>query len=83
MSAAARTCPFCDAPAEQTTCSSCQRDTTAARRPCQSCAKMMPLQDNICPRCKASQSHELSWKIPIIVIMFVIATILGILLRLG
>lgn len=81
MTAARRTCPFCDAPAEERVCSSCKRDTTAARRPCQSCAKMIPLQEKSCSHCGANQSSEFAWKIPVIIAMFVVALIISVLVR--
>lgn len=65
-----RTCPFCGAAAVNRICGSCGRDTTAPRRPCRACGKMVPSRDRSCWNCGAVFGNELSWKIPVIVLLF-------------
>ena len=78
IAAEGRTCPYCGAAAPDAICGGCRRDTTAARRPCQNCGKVMPSADADCPHCGARFRNPLRWKIPVIVLMFLLAFALSI-----
>jgi predicted nucleic acid-binding Zn ribbon protein len=73
-----RACPFCGAAAATQLCKSCGRDTTASRRPCPACKKMVPSSETVCWNCRAVLHSDLRWKIPVIILLFVLAFIVGI-----
>jgi len=77
-----RMCPFCSAPAAAQFCGSCGRDTTAPRRPCVKCRRMVPSSERTCWNCGAVFKSDMRWKIPLIVFLFVLAFIISILLAL-
>ena len=77
-----RRCPFCEAAAPGTLCPACGRDTTAARRPCKTCGRMALVNEPACWNCGTVVKSELRWKIPVIILMFVLAFILAIVLQL-
>lgn len=70
---AGRVCPFCGAPAAAQMCTSCGRDTTAPRRPCGKCGSMAPSCDRGCWNCGAGFKSDLWWKVPLIVLLFLLA----------
>ena len=77
-----RTCPFCGAMAAATVCAACGRDTTAPRRLCPTCGKMTPSTEPKCWNCGTKLPSDLSWKIPLIVLLFVLALVASILISL-
>jgi hypothetical protein len=77
-----RTCPFCGGAAPGARCSACGRDPTANRRICRACGKQTPLAERACCHCSAQAQSELSWKIPLIVGLFVTAFALSVVLAL-
>lgn len=80
--AGVRTCPFCRAAAESRVCPACGRDTTAPRRPCASCGRIVPVAERVCYACGAAHTSEMWWKIPLIVLLFVLAFVVSIVLAL-
>ena len=78
-----RPCPFCDGTAADTTCGKCGRDVTASRRPCKACGKFTPTADKACCHCGAHHGSELSWKIPLIILIFALGIGLAIVLQLA
>lgn len=78
---AVRTCPFCAAAAPDRQCAACGRDTTAARRPCPTCGRMGPTSEPTCWNCGVAARSDLRWKVPLIVLMFLVALVLSILLN--
>ena len=77
-----RVCPFCGASAPAQVCGSCGRDTTAPRRPCGRCRQMAPSSERACRNCGAVFRSDLSWKIPLIVFLFLLAFVISVLLAL-
>jgi hypothetical protein len=75
-------CPFCDAPQPGDRCASCGRDPTAPRRKCGACARMTPTLEPACCRCGRVARSDLWWKVPLIVVLFVVVIALSILLQL-
>jgi hypothetical protein len=73
-----RPCPFCGTTVEFSTCPSCKRDPTAARRVCTSCQKMTPVAERACVHCHIVPTSELAWKVPVIIALFVGALILSV-----
>lgn len=82
---AGRTCPFCDSRvASSSLCASCGRDTTATRRWCRRCRKMMPSEERVCWNCSARAPREMRWSIPLAIFLFLFSlalTITGIALQ--
>ncbi|HWO18402.1 MAG TPA: hypothetical protein VNO30_06485 [Kofleriaceae bacterium] len=66
-------CPFCGAPAISPRCQQCQRDPQAPRRICGHCAKQTPSSEKACMHCQTAAGSDLSWKIPLIVVLFLLA----------
>jgi predicted amidophosphoribosyltransferase len=80
---AGRLCPFCGAPVHTAQlCAACGRDTTAPRRPCEKCGQMIPSHERACWRCGASFKSELWWKVPLIVLLFLLAFVISAVLAL-
>ena len=79
----ARACPYCRHPAIQRFCETCGRDTTAPRRPCSQCRQMVPSNEPRCWNCGTQFRSEMWWKIPLIILLFIIATIISIMIRLS
>jgi predicted amidophosphoribosyltransferase len=77
-----RACPFCGAPAPGQFCPACRRDTTWARRPCPRCGRMVPSLEQTCWSCGAHFRSELWWKVPLIILLFLITFVISILLAL-
>ncbi len=73
-----RICPYCGSPAPGQTCPACNRDTTAPRRVCSKCGRITLMTEPNCVGCKTFYRSDMVWKVPIIVLMFVIAIILTI-----
>lgn len=73
-------CPFCGAETVERLCSACGRDTKGPRKACSKCGKFMPSDDRSCCHCGASQVSELAWKVPVIIGLFVVATIVSVVL---
>ena len=76
-----RACPFCGAEVPGAACPACQRDPTAPRRVCSNCSKMTPSAEPPCMHCGTERGSELSWKIPVIVAIFVVALALAVALQ--
>lgn len=74
---AVRLCPFCAAPAHAKFCGSCGRDTTAPRRPCQKCRRMMPSNEPACRHCGATYKSDMRWKVPLIIFLFLLAFVVS------
>ena len=72
-------CPFCDSTEELAAgkhdCPSCGHDRTAPRRFCgdKQRARMTPKAENACVHCGQNAKSELRWKIPVIILLFVLA----------
>ena len=66
-------CPFCGAPAAPPRCATCQRDPTAMRRVCAGCRRQTPTIEPVCMHCQRAPANEMAWKIPVIVLLFVVA----------
>ncbi len=79
----AATCHFCDARVVGETCGSCGRDQAARRRVCAKCKKMTPVAEPQCSHCGQTFRNELRWKIPVIMIMFVVAIGVSVAVRLN
>ena len=77
-----RLCPFCGARADAQVCGSCGRDTTAPRRPCVKCRRMVPSSERSCWNCGAVFKSDMRWKIPLIVFLFLLAFVGSILFAL-
>jgi predicted amidophosphoribosyltransferase len=77
-----RVCPFCGAHTAAQVCSSCGRDTTAPRRPCGKCRRMVPSGESVCWNCGAGFRSDMWWKIPLIVFLFLLAFLISIVLAL-
>jgi hypothetical protein len=76
-------CPFCGGTTNQQVCNWCGRDTTAPRRPCPKCRRMATTYEPACWNCGAKFTNEMGWKIPLIILIFVLATILSVVIRLA
>lgn len=73
-----RICPFCGAAAPGPACPACGRDPTANRRVCAKCGKATPIAASACCHCGAPKGSELAWKIPVIVLLFVLAFVVSV-----
>ena len=71
-------CPFCGAQAQSPRCMTCQRDPRAPRRICAHCKKQTPTNEPKCMHCQVAAGSELGWKVPVIVLMFIVAFIIAI-----
>lgn len=76
-----RPCPFCRMPATMRFCETCGRDTTAPRRPCPRCGYMVPSNEPTCWNCGTQFRSEMWWKIPLIILLFLIAIVLSLVIR--
>jgi hypothetical protein len=74
-------CPFCGQPAVSPRCGTCQRDPKAARRICGHCQKQTPTAEKQCMHCRGAAGSEMSWKVPLIVLMFIAAFVLAVALQ--
>jgi hypothetical protein len=74
-------CPFCGQPAVPPRCATCQREPKAPRRICGSCKRQTPTAEKACMHCQGAPGSDMSWKIPLIIAMFVAAIVLSILLQ--
>ena len=74
-------CPFCGGTTNMQLCVWCGRDTTAPRRPCNRCQRMVPTYEPVCWNCGSKFKSDLNWKIPVIILIFVLAIVLSILIR--
>ncbi len=77
----ARRCPFCGATTEEALCGSCGRDPAAPRRPCRACSKMTPADGAACVHCHAVATSEWTWKLPLIIGLFVLAFVISVMLH--
>ena len=79
-------CPFCDSaevlPEGQRDCPSCGRDRTVPRRICSNklCRRMTPKSELACVHCGQNAKSELRWKVPLIILLFLLAFALAFLL---
>lgn len=73
-----RFCPFCGTVVAVSYCSGCGRDPTAPRKVCRACGEMTPIRDPNCCHCGARFTSDLSWKIPVIIALFVAALVLAV-----
>lgn len=76
-------CPFCGGTTNQQICNWCGRDTTAPRRPCPTCRRMATTYEPVCWNCGTKFKSEMAWKIPLIILIFVLAITLSIVIRLA
>ncbi|HWT01679.1 MAG TPA: hypothetical protein VN256_15640 [Pyrinomonadaceae bacterium] len=76
-------CPFCGGASNSQLCNWCGRDTTAPRRPCPRCGRMAQTVEPACWNCGARFKSDMAWKIPVIILLFVLAIALGIVLGLA
>lgn len=76
-------CPFCGGTTDLPRCVWCGRDPTAPRRPCPKCRRMVPTNEPACWNCGSKFKSDLNWKIPLIILLFVLAIVLSILIRGG
>jgi len=74
-------CPFCRTATAASRCERCLRDPRAARRVCAACARQTPVHEPACMHCGASAPNDLVWKVPVIVLMFVVAFALAVALH--
>jgi len=77
-----RDCPFCGGAAPGARCPACGRDPTANRRICDACGKATPLSERACCHCSAKSRSDLSWKVPVIILLFAAAFALSLILAL-
>jgi RNA polymerase subunit RPABC4/transcription elongation factor Spt4 len=76
------TCPYCGNPqAAEAFCDACRRNPSAPRRICPACKRMTPKDEKLCCHCAHKFTHELSWKIPVIIVVIIVATALQFLIR--
>jgi len=66
-------CPFCGSQVTGPQCQTCRRDPRAARRICSNCKKQTPNTEPKCMHCQVAKGNDMGWKIPLIVLMFIIA----------
>jgi hypothetical protein len=78
---APRTCPYCKATVATDRCPDCGRDPGAPKRVCADCGRLTPQLEKQCCHCGACAPHDLAWKIPLIVCLFLAAMALSIALR--
>jgi hypothetical protein len=74
-------CAFCGTPAASPRCSTCQRDPRAPRRVCKNCHKQTPTAEPRCMHCQVAAGSDMSWKVPLIIVMFVLAFVLAVALQ--
>jgi hypothetical protein len=75
---AGRVCPYCGSSAPGQTCPTCNRDTTAPRRVCAKCGRITPMTEPVCLGCQTPYRSDMVWKVPVIIVLFIAAIILGI-----
>lgn len=73
-----RVCPYCGVPAPGQMCANCRRDTTARRRICPKCGRITPSAEPACMSCGKRYTSDLAWKIPVIVLLFIVVVIISI-----
>ena len=76
-------CPFCGGETPGPYCTKCGRQRNTSRRVCHACSELTPKDEVNCCHCGEAPRNELAWKIPAIIVMFVVAIGLSILLRVG
>ena len=76
------TCPYCANPtATADLCPACRRNPSAPRRICPDCKRMTPKSEARCCHCAHVFGNELSWKIPVVIVVIILATALQFLLQ--
>jgi predicted amidophosphoribosyltransferase len=78
-----RKCPFCEAETNERMCTSCHRDTAAIRKICSACGKMTPKKEDYCCHCRKKFRSDLAWKIPIIILLFLLVLVISILVNMN
>jgi hypothetical protein len=73
-----RVCPYCGVAAPGQVCANCRRDTTARRRICSKCGRITPSAEPACMSCGKHYTSDLTWKIPVIIVMFIVVVIISI-----
>ncbi|HLX00429.1 MAG TPA: hypothetical protein VKR82_17455 [Candidatus Acidoferrales bacterium] len=73
-----RVCPYCGVAAPGQICANCRRDTTARRRICSKCGRFTPSAEPACMSCGKRYTSDLAWKIPVIIVMFIVVLIISI-----
>lgn len=73
-----RICPYCGVQTSGQICANCRRDTTARRRICSKCGRMTPSAEPACMSCGKRYTSDLAWKIPVIIVMFIVVLIISI-----
>jgi RNA polymerase subunit RPABC4/transcription elongation factor Spt4 len=66
-------CAFCGTTTDQLRCPTCQRDPRGARRVCAWCQRNTPTGEKPCMHCGVVAQSDLGWKVPVIVVMFLLA----------
>jgi hypothetical protein len=71
-------CPFCATPTASSRCERCARDPRSPRRICTRCQRPTPTTERVCMHCGAAKPNDLSWKVPLIILLFVLAFALSV-----
>ncbi len=74
-------CAFCGTTTDQVRCQACQRDPRGARRVCSRCKKNTPSAEKTCMHCGVGATSDLGWKIPLIVVLFLLAFAVAVAVR--
>jgi predicted amidophosphoribosyltransferase len=74
-------CPFCGTATAASRCERCVRDPRAPRRVCAACARQTPIHEPVCMHCGAGKPNDMAWKVPVIILMFVVAFALAVALH--
>jgi predicted amidophosphoribosyltransferase len=75
-------CPYCGNPqASPDVCLHCGRNPSAPRRICPTCKMMTPKSERACWHCGAVFTSELSWKIPVVIVVIIVSAILQFVIR--
>lgn len=75
-------CPFCgNQQATADHCSACNRNPSLPRRVCSACNRVSPSSEAACMHCKRAFGSEMSWKVPLIVLLFVAAIVISVALQ--
>jgi RNA polymerase subunit RPABC4/transcription elongation factor Spt4 len=75
-------CPYCGNPqATPEMCGHCERNPSAPRRVCKTCKMMTPKDEGACWHCGTVFTNELSWKIPVVILVIVVSAFVQFFLR--
>ncbi|MFT4703696.1 MAG: putative amidophosphoribosyltransferase [Bradymonadia bacterium] len=82
MAHPAAKCPFCSGEIAGVNCVSCGTDITAPRTVCKGCGTLKLSSSKSCEQCGTLHRSEMTWKIPLIIGMFIIVIIINVALAL-